>query len=70
MVQKEIYNVREHSQGGGGEVPLRALFNPVKWKLPSSDGEFVSSDHKSIQLYVPSSYSIISNIHINRCQTY
>ena len=81
MVQKELYNVRDPPQEGGvggattggkreTHIPLRALFNQARWKLTSSDGEFVSSDHASIQFCFPSSYSIISNIHINRCQTH
>ena len=36
----------------------------------SLDGEFVSSDLKSIQLCVPDSYSIVSNIYVNHCQTH
>ena len=80
MVQKELYNVRGPPQEGGGgttegrkekaHIPLRALFNLARWKLTSSDGKFVSSDHESTQLCVPSSYSILSNIHINYFQTH
>ena len=82
MIQKELYNVKGPPQGGEGggdgwrekkeraHIPLRALFNRARWKLISSDGEFVSSDHESIQLCFPNPYSIISNIHINRCQTH
>ena len=51
-------------------ILLGALFNLARWELTSSDGEFVFSNHESIQLYVLSSYSIISNLHINRCQTH
>ena len=81
MIQKELYNVRgpPPREGGGGwsdgeerkgSHPLHALFNRARWKVTSSDGEFVSSDHECIQLCVPSPYSIISNIHINCCQTH
>ena len=70
MVKKELYNVREQPQEGGTEIPLRVLFNEFEQKPISSDGEFVSSDHESIQLCVPGSYSIVSNIYVNRCQTH
>ena len=76
MVQKELYNVRGPPQGGGPEgkrkahIPFCALFNQAKRKFTFSECEFISSDHKFIQLCVPSSYSIISQIHINRCQTH
>ena len=78
MVQKELYNVRGSPQDGGRQEeekkrltsPLRALFNQARQKLTSSDGEFVSSDQDFIQLCVPSSCSIISNIHINCRQTH
>ena len=74
MVHKELYNVRGLPNGKREErkteIPLRVLFNGARWKLTFSDGEFVSSDHVSIQLCVSSSYSIISNIHVNRCQTH
>ena len=77
MVQKELYNVRGPPQEGGQQeeerkahIPLRALFNQARQKLTSLEGEFVSSDHESIQLCVPGSYSIIPNIHINRHQTH
>ena len=70
MVKKELYNVREQPQEGGTEIPLRVLFNEFEQKPISSDGELVSSDHESIQLYVPGSYSMVSNICVNRCQTH
>ena len=70
MVKKELYNVREHPQEGGTEIPLRVLFNESGQKPISSDGELVSSDHESIQLCVPGSYLIVSNICVNRCQTH
>ena len=58
--------------GGRREAHIlfHALFNLARWEFTSSDGEFVSLDHESIKLCVLSSYSIISNIHINRCQTH
>ena len=73
MVQKELYNVRALLEKRGEQkahILLRALFNQTRWEFISSVGEFVSSDHESIQLNVLSSYSIISNIHINHCQTH
>ena len=74
MVHRELYNVRGLPNGEREErkteIPLRALFSGARWKLTSSNGEFVSSDYESIQLCVPSSYSIISNIHVNCCQTH
>ena len=70
MVKKELYNVREQPQEGGTEIPLRVLFNEFEQKPISSDGELVSSDHESIQLYVLGSYSMVSNICVNRCQTH
>ena len=77
MVQRELYNVRgllEKGEMEKGEqkahILLRALFNQTKWEFIFSNGEFVSSDHESIQLCVLSSYSIITNIHINRCQNH
>ena len=78
MVQKELYNVRGPPQARGGgkkkkerlTSPFRTLFNQARQKLTSSEGEFVSSNHESIQLCVPGSYSIIPNIHINSRQTH
>ena len=70
MVKKELYNVREHPQKGGTEIPLHTLFNESGQKPISSDGKFVSSDHESIQFCVPGSYSMVSNICVNRCQTH
>ena len=61
---------RNEKKGRKTYIPLHALFNWVRWKLTSLDGEFVSSDHESIQLYVLSNYSSISNIYINHCQTH
>ena len=77
MVQKELYNVRGPPQERGQQeekrkarIPPCALFNQARQKLSSSEGEFVSSNHESIQLCVPGSYSIIPNIHINSRQTH
>ena len=77
MVQRELYNVRGLPKKGEIEkgeqkahILLRALFNQTRWEFISSDGEFVSSNHESIQFCVLSSYSIITNIHINRCQNH
>ena len=78
LVHRELYNVKslpnreeeKEKKGRKTHISLRALFNWVKWKLTSSDGEFVSSNHEFIQLCVSSSYSVSSNIHVNRCQTH
>ena len=77
MVQKELYNVRGPSQKKGkkeeerkAHIPLRALFDQARQKLTSLEVQFISSNHESIQLCVPSSYLIILNIHINRRQTH
>ena len=78
IVHRELYNVKglpnreeeKEKKGRKTHISLHALFNWVRWKLTSSDGEFVSLDHKSIKLCISSSYSIISNIHVNRCQTH
>ena len=78
MVHRELYNVKgfpnreeeKEKKGRKAHISLRALFNWVRWKLTSSDGEFVALDHEPIQLCISCFYSIISNIHVNRCQTH
>ena len=43
------------------------LVNQTKWEFIPSDEELIPSDRESVYLCVLSSYSIISNLCINRC---
>ena len=53
--------------GRGTDSSFVLLVNQTRWEFIFSDEEFVTSDRESIQLCVLNSYSIISNLCINRC---